>query len=61
MTAEYQLTIQQPYPGDDFWAYSGVAPNDCFRVARSRKYPDLFTITDNLTNFEIPIVRGHPF
>ena len=55
LTAEYQLTLQQPYPGDDSWANSEVMPDDRFKVARSRKYPELFYITDKLTNFKIPI------
>ena len=55
MTAKYQLTTQQPYPGDEFWSNYNVKPDDCFRVVRLRKNPDLFNITDKLATFEIPI------
>ena len=60
IAAEYQLTISQPYPGDETWTgLEGCCPPDYrFEVRRLRKNPDDFRIKDRLTNFEILVNKS---
>ena len=54
-TAEYVLTIQQPYPGDGYFNHrlNIYSPPERFRVTQLRS--DVFRVQDRLTEFEICI------
>ena len=56
-TAEYILTIQQPYPGDGYFNHrlNMYSPPNRFRVTQLRM--DVFMIQDRLSEFEICIEK----
>lgn len=57
MTIEYQLTIQQPYPGDEQSVVDLCVPTDRFVICRLKTRPNTFKIQDCLTNFDTEITQ----
>ena len=57
MTIEYQLTIRQPYPGDEQSVVFPCLPMNRFIVLRLENLKNVFKIRDDLVDFEIEITQ----
>ena len=57
MTIKYQLTVQQPYPGDELAMAFPCQPADRFTIHHLKKGGNTFKIQDNLVGFEIEITQ----